>query len=58
MTREQTGCLLRQQLGLLVDAGVGHLRQVHPRKGAGGVDHEQRRRVVDLPMLDRHVDVV
>jgi hypothetical protein len=58
VARQQTRYLLSQQVGLLIDAGISHLSQVHAPKATGGVDHEQSGRVVDLAGLDLNGDVV
>ena len=49
---------LRQKLTQLRDRGVRHLGHVQPREPALPVDHEQGRRVRDLPALDRRLDPV
>ena len=49
---------LGEQLTQLRHRGVGHLGHVQPREPARRVDHEQSRRVSDLPGLDRRLDPV
>jgi hypothetical protein len=58
MTGQQAGDLLREHLGGLADAGVGHLGQVELALPALLVDHEQGGGVIDLVVLDLDGDVV
>ena len=54
VTGKQARRLLGQELAELAHCGVRLLCQVQPAQAPLGVDHEQRRRVVDLASLDLH----
>jgi len=58
MAGQQARGLLREQLPELADRGVGHLRDVRLGLTTLRVDHEQRRGVSDLSLLDRRLDRV
>ena len=58
MIGQQPRGLVGQQLPELPDGGVGLLGHVQLGQATVAVDHEQRRGVVDLPLFDRHLDLV